>query len=368
MKIIKLAENKRASIIQHATKSLKTGGIVIYPTETCYGVGVDATNQEAINKLFAYKSRREGKPLSIAVDSIEMARKYVEINEVAENLYANYLPGPITVVSKSKGTVAKGVASEANTIGVRIPDYPLILEIVKKFGKPITATSANMSYKPRPYSIAQLLENLPKKQQALIDLVIDAGTLEPNDPSTVVDTTLNNLNIMRQGVIQLEQAVKKADQLLSANTSNPEETVSFGSLNMLKLIDEPIKRPVLFLLNGELGAGKTQFAKGVARQLGIKSQIKSPSYNLINEYDYSRGNFSQGKFVHIDLWRVEIDDAVAQIGIEPYLVKGNVILIEWADKFANYILKLAKKHNCRTINVKFEYTGEGSREIASYLL
>src|SRR5690606_13763540 len=100
-----------------------------------------------------YKAYRGQKPISMAVVDKQMASKYVEINEIAQNLYDNYLPGPITVVSKSKGLVANGVESDWGTVGVRIPDYPLLIEIIKAFGKPITSTSANVSYRGVPYSI-----------------------------------------------------------------------------------------------------------------------------------------------------------------------------------------------------------------------
>lgn len=164
MRIIKVSDLKTEELVSAAVETLKAGGLLVYPTETCYGIGADATNQTAVDRLFAYKARREGKPLSIAVKDKEMARQYVEINEVAENLYDNYLPGPITVVSNSLGNVANGVESEYGTLGIRIPDYELVLKIVEKFGKPVTSTSANISYKDRPYSIGQLLKDTPEKK------------------------------------------------------------------------------------------------------------------------------------------------------------------------------------------------------------
>ena len=129
----KVKDNTKENIIKEAIRVLESGGLIIFPTETCYGLGADATNPQAIKKLFQYKSRREGKPLSIAVSDPEMAKNYVEINELAENIYQNYLPGPITVISKSLKKTAPGVDSEYGTLGIRWPDYPLVLEIIKKF-------------------------------------------------------------------------------------------------------------------------------------------------------------------------------------------------------------------------------------------
>jgi L-threonylcarbamoyladenylate synthase len=186
MRVIKLSEEGEKKIIDTAIATLKSGGLVVYPTETCYGIGADATNQEAVNKLLKYKSKRFGKAISVAVFDRNMAKEYVKLSKTAENIYENYLPGPITVVSRGKHRVAKGVESEEGTLGIRIPDYDLILKIVKKFGKPITATSANMSYRKTPYSIKDILENTSKRQQDLIDFIIDAGELPKNELSTVI--------------------------------------------------------------------------------------------------------------------------------------------------------------------------------------
>src|SRR5574344_1888407 len=153
--------------VKKAVETLKNGGLIVYPTETCYGLGGDVTNPVALKKIMEYKKLRGSKPISIAVSSIEMAKEYVEINEMASNLYSNYLPGPITVISKSKGVLVPPVVSIQGAVGVRYPAYPFALELIEKFGKPITATSANMSYKATPYSIDQLIKDLPKKSMDL---------------------------------------------------------------------------------------------------------------------------------------------------------------------------------------------------------
>ncbi|HEQ65377.1 MAG TPA: threonylcarbamoyl-AMP synthase [bacterium] len=362
MEILKTSEKSEKEIVDAALNTLKKGGLIVYPTETCYGVGVVATNKSAVEKLLEYKSRREGKPLSIAVANKEMAGNFVEINEVAQNLYENYLPGPVTVISNSYGSLPDGVESEFGTIGIRIPDYPLILKIIKKLGEPITATSANMSYGPRPYSIESLLENLPKKQQSLIDLIIDAGKLPLNEPSTVVDTTLNNLNIMREGAKRFEKEVEGKKPVLDAVTKTPDETVRFGGINMLKYINDLQTRGVLFLLSGELGTGKTQFTKGVAKQLKINDLVKSPTFILMSEYEYNLGE-STGMLIHIDFWKL---DNYSHLKIDKYLKKKNVVIVEWADKFMNSLLDDARKKGVRVINVVGSYVDQHIREFSTY--
>ncbi|MCA9385272.1 threonylcarbamoyl-AMP synthase, partial [Candidatus Dojkabacteria bacterium] len=276
MKRLKLSTNNHKEIITEACKVLKSGGIIVFPTETCYGLGVDATNPEAVRKLFHYKGRREGKPLSIAVTGEEMASQYVVINDIAKNLYTNYLPGPITVVSKGLQQVAQGVESEYGTLGIRIPDYQLVLDLLSSYGKPITATSANPSFGKKPYSIDALLNDLSDKKREMIDLAIDAGDLPKRKSSTVVDTTLNNLNVLREGAKKFQDATSEKDLILQAETYSPGETSDFGTMVMLKYIDIPLKRPLVLLLKGELGAGKTHFVKGLAKKIKIVDDITSP--------------------------------------------------------------------------------------------
>ncbi len=365
MERIRYTKENSALIIKKALNVLKNGGIFVFPTETCYGLGADATNQAAINKLYSYKTRREGKPLSIAVSDMKMASEYAALNEVAENLYKNYLPGPITVISKGLGRVAKGVESEYGTLGIRIPDNELVLNIIRNFGKPFTATSANVSYMPKPYSVNSLLQNTPKKNQELIDMIIDAGELPHRETSTVVDTSMNNLNVMRPGQINLAQQLSDQKAVMSAETGGEEQTVSFGAMNMLKYIDEPLSGPLVFFLSGELGAGKTQFSKGLAGQLGIKEIIKSPTFTILNEYEYALGQ-RQGKFIHIDTWRIDSLKDLETIGLDQYLRSGNIIAIEWADKFFDDLKTKIKKADGKIINVIFDYLDENTRNIKTY--
>jgi len=307
--------------VDQAVTVLRQGGLIIYPTETTYGVGVDATNPKAVKKLSQYKKRPLGKPYSIAVNNLEMAQKYVDLNPTALNLFQTLLPGPLTIVSQGKHKVAKGVESETGTLGIRIPDYPLVLGIIKAFGKPITATSANASYQKRPYKISDILENISEKQKESIDLIIDAGELPHNEPSTVIDTTLDDPVILRQGKIKLTDK----NEVLSRSA---EGTQNLGKELLQKYEPYIGKRPIIFALEGPMGAGKTQFTKGVAKALGIKDEVVSPTYNLVLEY--------QG-LVHIDAWRIASADDFNALGINKYLSDKSILVIEWAERVQDVI-------------------------------
>jgi L-threonylcarbamoyladenylate synthase len=339
MLIIKIDENTT----NKAVEVLKKGGLVIYPTETLYGIGADATNQKAIDKLTKYKNRPFGKPYSIAVTSKEMAQKYVDLNKTADNFYDKFLPGPLTVISTGKHILAKGVESEDGTLGVRIPNYKLVTNIVTKFGKPITSTSANASYKKRPYKISDILDNLSEKQKSLIDLIIDAGELPKNDPSTVIDTTLDDAVVLRQGEIKL----KDANEILSRRE---EATQNLAKELWQKYEQHKNVRPIIFALQGEMGTGKTQFTKGLAKAMGITELVTSPTFAIENEY---------GDLFHFDAWRLEKSDELRALGFEDLIKNKSVISIEWAERVTDIIKEFDDE--AIIIWVKINY-GKGENE------
>ncbi|HAV15570.1 MAG TPA: hypothetical protein DCX25_04550 [Candidatus Pacebacteria bacterium] len=345
MKIVHLSTTPAREVITAAISTLKSGGLVVYPTETTYGIGADATNQKAVDKLLQYKKRREGKPLSIAVFDQSMAEIYVELNAAAKKVYTTFLPGPITVVSKSKGNVAKGVTSETGALGIRIPNYPLILQLIKAYGKPITATGANASYKKRPYTIQDIFSNISEKQKSLIDVVLDAGELPHNEPSTVIDTTLDDIEVLRQGSITFSETSQ-------IKTHSTEETVRLGKKIVQKYKNLLSYKALVFCLVGELGAGKTQFSKGIAEGLGIKKTIVSPTFTLSRNYPFE-GEGKKLEFVHIDTWRLFSSKEFLDLGFAQMIDSCDVIAVEWADKVHDVLNQYSDE--AKLIWVKFEY-------------
>ncbi|MFH1863606.1 MAG: L-threonylcarbamoyladenylate synthase [bacterium] len=345
MKII----GKSKGAVEEAVRILRKGGLVIYPTETVYGIGVDATNLKAVEKLNNYKQRPFGKPYSIAVSSQKMAEEYAELNQTAKNLYKQFLPGPVTVVSKGKHKVAPGIESETGTLGIRIPDYELVINIVRALGKPITATSANASYQKRPYAIRDILENISQKQKSLIDLIIDAGELPHNEPSTVIDTTLDDPVILRQGEIKL----KDKNEVLSRSEENTQNIAK----ELFQRYEHYLgKRPLIFALEGPMGAGKTVFVKGLGRAMGIKEEILSPTFNLILEYQ---------NLTHIDAWRLQNSLELKALGFVKMLEDKNMIIaIEWAEKVADLIKKY--RDQAVIIWVKIVYGKKNNERLISW--
>ncbi len=364
MEIIKI-KNKEAAIkraaIEKAIAVLKKGGLIIYPTETCYGIGANATNLAAVKKVLEFKGSRGGKAISIAVDGRKMAEKYVEINDTAENFYQQFLPGPLTVVSKSKGRVVKSLEVGRGTLGIRIPNYRLVLDLIRALGKPITSTSANTSGKKTPYCLRDVLKYTTKKRLDLVELFLDVGRLPYNPPSTVVDTTLNETKVLRQGEIKIK-AIPQNIFLSESETATKDiaKNIFEKYRNLLK------KRALIFALQGELGSGKTQFAKGLALALKIKDNVVSPTFNVIREYPFKLSSPRPGlcKFYHLDTWRLESGEELLDFGFLRMLKPGNVIAIEWVQKMSAIIKNIEKRDGIYIVWVNIEHVSETKRKIS----
>lgn len=329
MKILTITADSDSRVIDQVVEVLERGGMIVYPTETAYGLGVDATNEKAVARLLEFKGKRNNKAISVAVCDIEMAEAYVKVNETARHLYTQFLPGPITVVSESKGIVVRHLESERQTLGIRVPNHPVALGIVKSLGRPITATSANTSGQKTSYSFADWQKYTSQKRQQMVDVFLDAGDLGNTLPSTVVDTTFNELTVVRQGAIDL------SDQLGSISHSTDETQMIAGQI-VEKYVEMLKSSALVIALQGELGTGKTEFAKGVGKALDVKEPIVSPTYQIMNEYAYRCGKVS-GKMVHIDTWRLEHMTGLEDLAVDKYIQPGNVLVIEWLEKVRDWL-------------------------------
>ena len=175
------------SDIEKAVSILREGGLVAIPTETVYGLAADATNEEAVSKIFKAKGRPAHNPLIIHVKNIKMAQKYVQWNEASEILTRKFWPGPLTIVlpSTKNSQVAKTACANLPSVAIRMPSHPVALEILRQFNRPVAAPSANLSGKISSTSIDHVLKNLNQK----IDAIVDAGNSTVGVESTIVAFT-----------------------------------------------------------------------------------------------------------------------------------------------------------------------------------
>jgi len=344
----KIALNK----IAEALTALRQGGLIIFPSDTVYGLLADATNERAVAKLIAFKNRHAGKPISVFTTA-QTAEDLVEINNKQKKTLDALFPGPFTVILKSKHKVSKLLESEKGTLGVRIPDYIPINFLAEKFEKPITATSANISGRASHHSIESLMKQLPEKKKQLIDLIVDAGKLPRNKPSTIVDLTTSTIKIIRQGDVKFSDT----ETFIS---KSPEETKKIAQRLLKKQINQ---HPLIFILQGELGVGKTIFVKGIGEALGVKNII-SPTFVVYYEYDIRQNKIK--KLIHVDLYNLIDEEEFKHLGLEKYLTTGNILCFEWGEKAAPLIDVLRKKG--KVIFVKMDYLGEKKRTIKVHQL
>jgi L-threonylcarbamoyladenylate synthase len=176
------------TVIERAVSILHHDGIVIYPTDTIYGLGGDAFSEEAILKVYEAKKRPLSNPISIAVCDIDMIHGVARLDDYASRFIDQFLPGPVTVVLPARNCVPEVLTGGTGMIGIRFPDHPLALELISRFDSPITATSANITGAKDPVT--------PEECRVPHDFLIDAGRL-PGTPSTVVD--LISRTIIRKG-------------------------------------------------------------------------------------------------------------------------------------------------------------------------
>lgn len=193
-----------SSGIKEAVSVLQAGGVVAHATETCYGFACDMQNLSALEKLFAIKHRPKNMPVSALFESIVQAQEYVDLDDQALKLANDHLPGPLTIIVpiKTTGSIFPCPDASVQTVGIRISPLSVAMELVTTYTKPISTTSANIHGLPNPYSVEEI-QNQFKEEKDQPDIILDSGTLENNDSSTVIRVTDNNIEVLRQGSIEV---------------------------------------------------------------------------------------------------------------------------------------------------------------------
>lgn len=202
-RIIKIdPKNPDIKKIDEVVKILKKGGIIAFPTDTFYGLGVDAANDDAVKRIYSVKERDYDKPILILMDNKDKVSKYVkDIPQIAKKLIDKFWPGPLTIIFYASSAVSQSLLGKGNKIGIRIPNNPLTLLFLKTADRPVTATSANMSGEPSPAEPKEIKENLCKK----IGIILDAGRTTGIKESTVIDVTELSPICIREGMITIKE-------------------------------------------------------------------------------------------------------------------------------------------------------------------
>ena len=173
---------------------LEKGGIILYPTDTLYGLAVNIWDEKALNKIYSIKQRTKDKPLSICVSNIKEISKVANTNQKTLKLISQLLPGPYTILLEKNEKLSHKLTANSNKIGIRIPNNKISQQLSQKF--PITTTSANISNN-EPETTPNLIL---KQLNSNIDLVLDVGPLNNQEPSTIIDFTTKKPTILREGI------------------------------------------------------------------------------------------------------------------------------------------------------------------------
>ena len=188
--------------LKEIARTIRQGGIAVFPTETVYGIGTNGLKENSVKRLYEVKQRPLNKPISLLVNGINMINEIAqEITDLEKALIKEFFPGPLTIILKKKDTVPNIVTANSNMVGVRMPSNEIALKLIEYAGVPIATPSANISGKPSGTN----MEDIMKDFEGKVDYFIDDGPSKIGISSTIVQVIDGVLHILRQGKITEEQ-------------------------------------------------------------------------------------------------------------------------------------------------------------------
>ncbi|MBM3157339.1 MAG: threonylcarbamoyl-AMP synthase [Chloroflexi bacterium] len=198
--------------IKLAVEVLKKDGIVAYPTDTVYGLGADPLNEKAVARIYEVKNRPRNSPLPLLLaDKSDLLKVSLIVPEIAWRLVEQFWPGGLTLVVKKSDWVPDSITAGGDTVGVRVPDHPVTIALIRGLGNPIVGTSANLSGKPSPVTAQEVRAQLGNK----VDLIVDGGRCPGGIESTVVDISSAFPVIVREGAIPADAITQVCGTLLT---------------------------------------------------------------------------------------------------------------------------------------------------------
>jgi L-threonylcarbamoyladenylate synthase len=196
------SQKPETEIIKEAAAVIKQGGVIVFPTRCLYGLGADAMNPDAVERIIEIKQRPQDNPILVLIDSDNQLEMLVEkIPPAADAIMEAFWPGRVTLVFDARDTLPDSLTAQTGKIGVRLPGHPVAAAMVRQVKGPLTGTSANLSGRPGCYR----LPDLDPQIAGQVDLVLDAGTLQGGVGSTVVDVTGEPPRILREGQVTAGQ-------------------------------------------------------------------------------------------------------------------------------------------------------------------
>lgn len=204
-KYIDLKETKNYEEIKQASEAIKQGKLVLFPTETVYGIGANALDENAVKKIYEAKGRASDNPLIAHISNLEMLKKLVkEVGNIEKKLIDAFWPGPLTIIFNKTGIVPKIITAGLETVAIRMPSNEIARKLIEYSETPIAAPSANISGKPSGTLVEDILQELDGK----VEYIIDGGKVDIGVESTVVRVIDNKVHILRPGKITKEEIEK----------------------------------------------------------------------------------------------------------------------------------------------------------------
>jgi len=188
-------DNPQPRLISQAVEALRRGAVICYPTDTMYGIGCDIYNQKAVKRVYQIKKRPKQKPFSFMCSSLKDVSKYCFISNLAYRLIKKSIPGGYTFILPTMKIVPKIMTSKQKTVGIRVPNHAICLDLIQELGNPILTTSATLGEDNTPLSEAYEVKEKLGKQ---VDVIIDGGPVYPS-PSSVVSLISDEPEIIREG-------------------------------------------------------------------------------------------------------------------------------------------------------------------------
>lgn len=192
--VISASDHKSA---EKAASILKKGGVIVYPTETLYGIGALASNNDTVERIFEIKGRPHGKPIPLLIKNLEMLSKIAEGSDLASEMSEEYWPGALTIILKQKAMLPDLITCGTGKIALRISAHQFLHALFDLIEEPLTSTSANISNGPNLSDPQELFETFNGK----VDLIVDSGKIPESRGSTIVDLTLDPPQVLREGDI-----------------------------------------------------------------------------------------------------------------------------------------------------------------------
>jgi L-threonylcarbamoyladenylate synthase len=259
--------------IQQAAQTLKSGGLVAFPTETVYGLGADALNPEAVSQVFLAKGRPFGHPLIVHLSDIKQLEQWArDISSQALTLAQHFWPGPLTLVFNKQKQVLDEITGSQETIGLRIPSHAVAQALLKAFGGGIAAPSANRFTRLSPTTAAAVYEELGDK----VDVILDGGTCAVGLESTIVDVSSQQVKILRPGMISSAMISEVLGQEVLLDTQSHIKTPGRHMLHYAPMT------PVLIVSIDEMNDVMRQFKNNHESAVCLsRTDVDWPEYDVI---------------------------------------------------------------------------------------